>query len=328
MNIYDIAEKSGVSIATVSRVLNDSPNVRASTRDRVLAVIRQEGYTPNAFARGLGLGSMRMVGILCTDVRDPFYAEAVGNVEEHLRKNSLNAILRCTGDTAEEKKAALAYMLQKNVDAVVLIGSVFREDDDNSHIAAAAQQVPIIIINAHIDLPGVYCVTSDERTAVRHLVNELFSRHKKRVLFLHDIMTYSCQQKIAGYRDAYAAAGEMPDETLLVPVERNLDAVNECIKRLLVSGGNFDAVIGAEDILALGAQKAMQRIGLKMPIIGFNNSYLARCATPELSSIDNGLRDMCEKALQILDALLEKQEAAAHTVIPATLIERDSFRLN
>ena len=63
MNIYDIAEKAGVSIATVSRVLNDSPNVRVQTRDRVLEIIRQEGYTPNAFARGLGLGSMRMVGM-------------------------------------------------------------------------------------------------------------------------------------------------------------------------------------------------------------------------------------------------------------------------
>ncbi len=328
MNIYDIAEKSGVSIATVSRVLNDSPNVRATTRDRVLAVIRQEGYTPNAFARGLGLGSMRMVGILCTDVRDPFYAQAVGNVEEHLRKNNLNAILRCTGDTAVEKKATLEYMLQKNVDAIVLIGSAFREDEDNSHIAVAAQQVPIIIINAHIDLPGVYCVTCDEHRAVSDLVSELFFRHKKHVLFLHDVITYSCQQKIAGYRDAYAHAGEVVNDALIVPVERNLDAVNDCIKRLLVSGITFDAVIGAEDILALGAQKSLQRIGLKMPIIGFNDSNLARCTTPELSSIDNKLSDMCERALQILDALLDKKEAPTHTVIPATLIERDSFRLN
>ncbi len=328
MNIYDIADKAGVSIATVSRVLNDSPNVRALTRERVLEVIRQEGYTPNAFARGLGLGSMRMVGILCTSVRDAFYAEAVGYVEEHLRANNLNAILRCTGPSAEDKKQALEYMVQKNVDAIILIGSTFREDADNSHIAAAAKQVPIIIINGYVDLPGVYCVTCDERRAVTELVNQLYFRHKKRVLFLHDPMTYSCRQKIAGYRDGYAQCGEQPDDALIVQVERNLDAVNDCIKRLLVQGVSFDAVIGAEDILALGAQKSLHRIGLKMPIIGFNNSTLARCATPELTSVDNGLAKICTAALQILDDLLEKKPAAAHTVIPAHLIERDSFRLN
>lgn len=328
MNIYDIAEKSGVSIATVSRVLNDSPNVRAQTRERVLEVIRAEGYTPNAFARGLGLGSMRMIGILCTSVRDPFYAQAVGHVEEHFRQNGLNAILRCTGSTAEEKKQALEYMLQKNVDAVVLIGSIFREDADNSHIAAAAKQVPIIIINGHIDLPGVYCVTCDERKAVRDLVEALFRRHKKRVLFLHDLMTYSCQQKIAGYRDGYALFDEPVNDALIVPVERNLDAVNDCIKRLLVQGVSFDAVIGAEDILALGAQKSLHRIGLNMPIIGFNNSSLARCATPELTSIDNGLEEMCTIALRVLDDLLEKKKAPTHTVVQAHLVERDSFRAN
>ncbi len=328
MNIYDIAEKSGVSIATVSRVLNDSPNVRAQTRDRVLEVIRQEGYTPNAFARGLGLGSMRMVGILCTDVRDPFFAEAVGNVEEHLRKNGLNAILRCTGETPEEKKQALDYLLQKNLDAVVLIGSVFREEDDNSHIAAAAKQVPIIMINGHVDTAGVYCVTCDERGAVRNLVKELFFRHKKRILFLHDSLTYSCRQKIAGYRDGYAGGGETADKELVVSVERNLDAVNDCIKRLLVRGVTFDAVIGAEDILALGAQKSLHRIGLKMPVVGFNNSLLARSATPELTSVDNRLGAMCATALNILDDLLDKKPAPPHTVIDAHLIERDSFRLN
>ncbi len=328
MNIYDIADKAGVSIATVSRVLNDSPNVRAQTRDRVLEVIRQEGYTPNAFARGLGLGSMRMVGILCTSVRDAFYAEGVSYVEEHLRQNNLNAILRCTGPSTEDKKQALEYMVQKNVDAIVLIGSTFREDDDNSHIAAAAQQVPIIIISGHLDLPGVYCVTSDEKRAISDLVIQLFRRHKKRVLFLHDLMTYNCQQKIAGYRDGYAQCGEQADDALIVQVERNLDAVNDCIKRLLVQGVSFDAVIGAEDILALGAQKALQRIGLTMPIIGFNDSILARCATPELTSVDNGLEKMCITALQLLDDLLEKKNATPHTVIPARLIERDSFRLN
>ena len=78
MNIYDIAAKSGVSIATVSRVLNNSASVRPQTRDRVLQVMQEEGFTPNNFARGLSTGSMGMIGILCTNVRDAFYTTAIG----------------------------------------------------------------------------------------------------------------------------------------------------------------------------------------------------------------------------------------------------------
>lgn len=326
MNIYDIAKKSGVSIATVSRVLNNSPSVRPKTREHVLQVMREAGYTPNAFARGLGLGSMRMVGILCTNIRDPFYATAVGYVEEHLRAQGMNAVLRCTGPLLEDKQKSLDYMIHQNVDAVILIGSAFREDSDNSHIAAAARQVPVIIINGYVNLPGVYCVTCDERGAVADLVDRLFRRHRQRILLLHDSMTYSCQQKITGYHDAHETGGVPVSAQRIVQVDRDLEAINACIKRLLVQGVTFDAVIGTEDILALGAQKALQRIGLTMPVIGFNNSQLARCCSPELTSIDNNLEELCAKALTMLGALLQKEEAPTHTVISAKLVERDSFR--
>ncbi len=327
MNIYDIAKKSGVSIATVSRVLNDSPHVRAQTRERVLAVMQQEGYAPNAFARGLGSGSMGLVGVLCTDVRDPFYAMAVGYVEERLRQQGMHAVLRCTGSALKDKQAALEAMVRENVDAVILIGSAFREDTDNRHIARAAQRVPVIIVNGYVVLPGVYCITCDERRAVRELVESLFRRQIRRILFLHDSMTYSCQQKIAGYRDGCAACGEVVDESRIVTVERRMDAVNACIKRLLVQRVAFDAVIGSEDILAVAAQKALQRIGINMPVIGFNNSVLAQCCTPELTSVDNALEEMCVAALDTLAALTEHREVQPHTVIPARLVERDSFRI-
>ena len=107
MNIYDIAEQCGVSIATVSRVLNNSPNVRAQTRERILAVMQEKGYTPNACARGLGLGSMRQVGVLCTHIEDAFQATDVAYIEERLRTQEMNAILRCTGSTAQVKQEAL-----------------------------------------------------------------------------------------------------------------------------------------------------------------------------------------------------------------------------
>ncbi len=328
MNIYDIAAKCGVSIATVSRVLNDSPHVKQSTRDKVLSTIAQEGYSPNAFARGLGLGSMGLVGVLCTDLRDPFYAEAVGQVEEYLSQQGRNILLRCTGDTLEGKQKGLEYMVKRHVDAVVLIGSPFCETEDNAHIAAAAQSIPIITINSFLHLPGVYCITADEKGGICQLVEQLISRQRRRILFLYDKLTYSCNRKIEGYKEAYANCGLPVDDQLIVHVEGNLEAINTCIKQLLVKGGSFDAVVGAKDILAVGTQKALQSIGLNLPIIGFDNSILARCATPELSSIDNELSRLCATAMAVLDNLLSGKHAESHTIIQTRLVERDTFRSN
>ncbi len=326
MNIYDIAEKSGVSIATVSRVLNNADNVRAQTRERVLQVMKEAGYSPNPIARGLSRGSMRMVGVLCTNIRDPFYATAVGYIEEHLREQDLTAVLRCTGSEPEDKQQALDYMVQQNVDAVILIGSAFQDDEDNAHIARAAQHIPIIIINGYVDIPNVYCVQCDERTAMADLAQLLIRRNRQRILLLHSHKTYSCRQKIAGYLDGHAATGIATDDARIVEVHRDLGDINACIKQLLVKGVSFDAVVTTEDILAIGAQKALQRIGLNMPIVGFNNSPIAQCCTPELTSVDNEVETMCAVALTTLGALLDGQAAERHTVIGAHLVERESFR--
>ncbi len=328
MNIYDIAEKCGVSIATVSRVLNGSPNVREQTRERVLAVMAEEGYKPNAFARNLGHGTIGAVGVLCADLSSPLYAEMLGQVETALRQSGHDMLLRTAAGNTEEETAALTFFQQKRVDAVLSIGSTLCSEQDIALLAETARQIPVVLLDGEIQAAGVTCVTADVAGAMQTIMQALFSRHKRRVLFLYDAMTDSCRRKMAGYRAAYTALGEVPDEALLVPVERRVEAVNDCVKRLLVRGVSFDAVIGADDLLALGAQKALLRIGLNMPVIGFNNSMLARVSTPELSSVDVDVAALCDAAMTCLRGMLAKEPVSSHTVVPTTLVERDSFRLN
>ena len=327
MNIYDIAEQCGVSIATVSRVLNNSPNVRAQTRERILAVMQEKGYTPNACARGLGLGSMRQVGVLCTHIEDAFQATAVAYIEERLRTQEMNAILRCTGSTAQGKQEALRYILQQQVDALLVLDDAYPQQD-LSQIEAIAARMPVILLNSHLEIPGVYSITCDEQTAVAELMGHLFRRQRRDVLFLYHTNNYSCREKINGYHRAYAAAGLQSDDKRILQVNRDLDDINACIKQLLVKQVHFDAVIASDDLLALGAQKALLRIGLNMPIVGFANSMLARCATPELTSVDTHLQTLCATAMDTLDKVLAGETAPTHTQIPCQLMERDSFRIN
>jgi LacI family transcriptional regulator/LacI family asc operon transcriptional repressor len=325
MNIYDIAERCGVSIATVSRVLNGSQNVSAKTRGKVLGVMREEGYTPNAFARGLGLNTMRMIGVLCTDVSDTFYAKAVSLVESDLRRRGFDSLLCSTGNDLAEKKKFLKLLLAKRVDAVILIGSAFRENVDNSHIENAARQVPVVVINGLVELPGVYCVLCDERSAVTRNVGLLHRQGCEHILYLYDAPTYSGCEKIQGYKEGLRNAGLPFREELLARVPKSVDGASDAVSALLGRGIPISAVMASEDLLAVGAQKALQKAGRSVPVIGFNNSILAQCASPALTSVDNMLETLCPSAVSLLADLLEEKSAPQKIVISPRLVERDTF---
>ncbi|MBQ5840413.1 MAG: LacI family DNA-binding transcriptional regulator, partial [Clostridia bacterium] len=249
MNIYDIAARCGVSIATVSRVLNNSPRVRPQTRERVLAVMQEENYTPSALARGLGGGSMHMAGILCRDIRDSFQAAAVACLEEYLRQRGMPVLLRCVGSEPQDEQQAMESLLQQGAEVLILIGAAC-DEQEAACVEAASAHVPIILLGAALSIKGVYGITADERGAVRELTQLLFRRQRRQILFLYDGDTYSCREKLAGYREAYENSHCPPDPQRMVAVEREPEAVNACVKQLLVKRVSFDAVIATEDAIA------------------------------------------------------------------------------
>lgn len=328
MNIYDIAERSGVSIATVSRVLNGAQNVSQKTRSKVLGVIQQEDYTPNVFARGLGLNSMRMIGILCTDISDTFYAKAVSLVEGLLRQNGFDALLCCTGNNLEDKKKYLDLLLTKRVDAVILIGSAFKENVDNSHIENAAKQVPVIIINGLVELANTYCVLCDERSAVCQNVQILQESGYQKILYLYDTMTYSGCIKISGYKDGLLKSGIPFQDSLMVKVSKSIPDVAAKVTELMNEGLEFSAVMASEDLIAIGALKALQKADITMPVIGFNNSVLAQCSSPSLTTVDNMLDTLCPTAISMLTDILEGKNVPQKIVISSKLVERETFRFS
>ena len=146
VNIYDVAKLSGVSIATVSRVVNGSTKVSEKTRRKVLDVMEQCGYTPNVFARGLGLDSMKTIGILCPDISDAFIAQAVAFLEERLHQYEYDCILGCSGYDLEAKEAHTKMLLSKRIDALILVSSTYagreRHPEDVEYIKEAAKQTP------------------------------------------------------------------------------------------------------------------------------------------------------------------------------------------
>ncbi len=326
MNIYDIAAQAGVSIATVSRVLNGKGNVSEQTKDRVMQVIDKLAYTPNAFARGLGLNTMKMVGIICSDVSDIYYATAVSTVERELRRNGYDSLLCCTGDQLENKRKCLELLISKRVDAVVLVGSKFKEKDDNSHILAAAQSVPCVMINDCLDAPNIYGIVCDDFNATREVVSNLILQGLRKIVYLYDADTYSGVRKLSGYKAAFDRHGLTPDNRVCIRCERSIKDAKNQIHGLLEKGYHPEGVVTSEDILAVGALKALAEAGKQVPndvqIVGFNDSILAKCTLPELSSIDNKVEALSITAVRTLIDIFAHKNVSSKIMVAAEFVRR------
>lgn len=287
--------------------------------------MQQEDYTPNIFARGLGLNSIKMIGILCTDISDTFYAKAVSLVEGLLRQKGFDALLCCTGNNLEDKKKYLDLLLTKRVDAVILIGSAFKENVDNTHIENAAKQVPVIIINGFVELPNTYCVLCDEFSAVSKNVQLLHEQGYDDILYLYDTLTYSGGLKISGYKDGLQKCGLEYSEALMIKVPKTVDTISEKVTELIQSGTRFSAVMASEDLIAISALKALQSANITMPVIGFNNSILSQCSSPSLTTVDNMLDTLCPTAISMLSDILDGKDVSQKIMISSKLVERNTF---
>lgn len=330
MNIYDIAELAGVSIATVSRVVNDSPRVSERTKQKVRAIMEENGYTPNVFARGLGLDSMKTIGILCPDVSDAYMATAVAHLESRMHEHGYDCILCCSGFEQSVKEKYVSLLLAKRIDALIMVGSTYagtgEADKKTQYVRDAAKQVPVFLINGYLDSENVYCAYGDDYQATYSVTSQMIETGRRRILFLCDSRSYSATQKLAGYEAALKAHGLPVLGDLKLYVKNRIHTVRDILleRRDL----KFDSVVASDDGLAVGAIKYANSKLLKIPedlcITGFNNSALSICSDPELSSIDNRVEELCNITVDNMMKILlgEKTEVSRNSRVTCRLIKR------
>jgi len=333
MNIYDISEKAGVSIATVSRVLNKNPHVSPKTREKVLRVMHENGYVPNAFARGLGLNTMKTIGLLCPNAADPYLAQALAYLERSFSENGYQCLLACTGRELEAREKSVEEMKNRHVDGMVLMGSTFIEDSEsaNAYIRNAASTQPVILLNGSYSCENVYCVVCDDQRATMEAVQHLIDTGRRRILYLYHSQNYSGLKKLAGYRAGLESRGIQIDETLIRFYSEDklgVMQVRDYLLSLHQKGLLFDAVLSSEDTLSMGAVKYARTLGLRIPeelsIIGYNNSNLCLCSDPELTSVDNKLQTICQQCAATMLGVLEGRDMPQKTVFTGDLIKRGS----
>lgn len=335
MTIYDISEKAGVSIATVSRVINGNSNVSEATKQKVLRVMNKYGYTPNAFARGLGLNTMKTIGIMCADSSDLYLAKAIYFIERNLRSHGYNTLLCCSGYEHENKINSLDLLLSKKVDGVILVGSsyVSEVEKDNKYIVNAAKKIPIMLLNAALDTENVYSVLPDNVRSTYNATVQMIEDGAKDILYFYNSTTYSGNHKLQGYQKAMSEkcpSIKEPAKLFFQGSHEDIPKMAEKLCEYADEGHTFDAIVAADDYLALGALKYAIMRGISVPedlmIIGHNNCMLTTCCFPELSSIDDGLEKLCAQLTTTLMSVLSGNQVRQKTLFAGEIINRGTTK--
>lgn len=329
LTIYDISQKAGVSIATVSRVLNGSDKVRPATREKIMEIIEQYDYSPNAFARGMTLQSSKTIGILCTDSSDLFFAKAIHYLEQELQAHGYESLLCSTGYNTHIRKTYIDLILSKKIDGLILVGSNFigTTEEENHYIKEASEQIPVAILNGVFDYPNVYSVLCDDYTNTMEATSTMLKAGIKNILYLYDSKAYSAIRKLDGFKAAMQQHISNY-ENLIYFFDKKTDKFRDVASFIenIAKKHTFHGIITSNDFLAIGGIKYAQQNGLQIPkdlsIIGYNNSMLTGCCTPELSSIDNRLEMQCHQLILILLQALSGEKPLSKTMISGTLIQR------
>ena len=333
MNIYDVSKKAGVSIATVSRVLNGNHNVSEKTRSKVISAMKELDYTPNIFARGLGLNTMKTIGIMYTDSSDTYLANAVYYVEQKLRSFGYDALLCCTGNDYINKKKYMSLLLSKRVDGIILIGSQFVNNSpgsDNSYIIDASSEIPIILVNGYLAGDNIYCVMCNDHDAVYNAASDMIKAGHRDFVYLYTSTSFSGMNKLRGFKDAMDEAGIHIDKDRFHLCTKSISKSNDYLSFIYEKNVPFDAILTSDDSLAVGAVKFAYKHGIKVPdeleIVGYNNSVLANCTEPELSSIDSKVEQLSSNAVDLLMEVLGGGSVSNINTVTADLIKRQTTK--
>ncbi len=335
--IYDVAREAGVSIKTVSRILNHDMTVKAANRERVLAAVDRLNYRPSLSARSLA-GSRSFVVAAFVDAQLTIDHWRSGRATDYLARVQLGATLECRKagyhfllelidhDRASLKREARDVLSALSPDGVLLTPPSC--DDPDMLELLIASRTPFVRLGSESEVEGGIQLTLDDRggaaTAVRHLV-EL--GHTRIACILGDPRYGSSEARLAGYHEALAEAGLAADESLVLSGDFTFQSGVTATERLLAGARPPTAIFASSDEMALGSLSALSQAGLRAPedvsVVGFDDSAGARFSRPQLTTVRQPLIEMASEAVR---RLIQKPGAdpVAAPAFTSELIVRDS----
>lgn len=331
--LHDVARAAGVSIKTVSNVLNDNPKVGPETRSRVSRIIEELGYRPNLSARGLRSGKTGVIGLAVPSIRENYFAELADSVIRAAAKRGLRVLIEQTNGQRKLELAALSGGRLRFVDGMLFSPAALGQDD----AGALAVDEPLVLLGERIFGGPTDHVTMHNTSSARAAVEHLLDLGRTRIALvgapeISEDAASSASLRERGYREALAAADISFDPDLVARGGRwGRDTGAEAIRGLCRRGVRFDAVFALNDSLALGALRQLAVEGLRVPgdvaVIGFDNIDEGRFSLPSLTTVDPGRNEIAETAVQLLaERIGEKGEPAAPRTVKAgfRIVRRES----
>ncbi|UCZ52309.1 catabolite control protein A [Bacillus shivajii] len=324
ITIYDVAREAGVSMATVSRVVNGNPNVKPTTRKRVLEAIERLGYRPNAVARGLASKRTTTVGVIIPDISSIFFSELARGIEDIATMYKYNIIL-CNSDQNKEKEIHLINtLLEKQVDGIVFMGGEITEEHKETF---ERSPVPIVLSATMDDAKTLPSVNINYEQATFDAITALIEEGHKDIAMLSGTLEdpVNGYQKFAGYKRALESAGLSMNDDYVVIGDYTYDSGLEAMGNLLSLNNRPTAIFASTDEMALGVIHGAQDAGYHVPndfeIIGFDNTRLATMVRPTLTSVVQPMYDIGAVSMRLLTKLMNKEEVEEHAVLLPHRIE-------
>jgi len=325
----DVAEHAGVSISTVSYVLNDSGPVAAERRARVLDAVRVLNYTPNESARNLKGRSASTVGLVVPDLANQFFAMLAEGVEQAASARGALVVLCAPEATGESESLNARLLRSQRLDGIIYLSGAATSP---ASLLELTRIGPVLLVDERLpgfDLP---CVVSENRRGARDLATYVLDQGHSRVAVIAGPRElWTAEQRLAGYREAVAAAGRNPDEIPVLVGDYRMSSGSELAARALrVSEEERPtALFCANDLMAIGAMEYCKSVGLRVPddvsIVGFDDLPFASLLTPRLTTVRQPAHDMGRRAAELLFDMLEgKEDVQPEGAFPVSVQVRDS----
>lgn len=326
-NIRDVAKAAGVSVATVSKVLNGYTTVNQQTKEKVLRIVKETRFTPNSAARALvGRRSMTIGMFLTTGLANPFFAHILTGMEQSLKTMGYDLIYLTQIHWSKEY-SFVRHCQSRNVEGVVVFG-LQRDDMDFSELIDSG--IPALFIDLDVKDQRTGYISSDNETGVRDAIRYLTGLKHRRIGFLSGIEnTYVSRHRMLGYRAGLEEAGIPYEERFVVASDFEKEGGYRAMKQLLALETRPTAVICSSDTGAVGAIQAIREAGLSVPgdisVVGFDDIDLASHVHPALTTVRQDTRAIGRQAIELLDGLItdEGMEPPA-AIVPTSLVVRES----
>lgn len=335
VSIKDVAKEAGVSVSTVSYVLNSTPteSISEETSKRVLAAVQKLGYVPNLNARSLSSNHSNLIGVLIPQTEpgkefmfsNPFYGDLLSSIEYTARQHGYHLLLSGT----KEDQNYLSIAQNRGLDGIIIVGTYPGEN----LTVLKKLGVPIVLVDSYVNDDDFHTLGIEDKEGARIATRYLIEKGHRRIAFVSGSIRENGvnMKRYQGYCDALKEAGLPVDDQAVysgtVDYEYGLTAAKQYIGR----GRKQSAAFITADVISMGVIKALKQNGLRVPddlsIVSFDDVYLAEMSYPSLTTIHQDIDEKGRKAVQlVLEAARSKEHQHKECILPLRLIERESVR--